>query len=432
VYVFAAEGLPIFQVADATDNLDLRSSMIVDANELLARLAFAITVEQDTQLHSRIRSFARVRASDPLMVSLPESDAWLKIDTGRAATVQRAPIPGLVQVNLDEVANRDGALLTDLMTATHRTKATSQALQLLTPLFDGDQVPNREQVGILFRWAPAIERVAYRYCTLAVVLLDRLRPALVVGLNEPDGPPKQRLIEYWNLAHTMGHLSLLASPRDAHPWLAGLANSFEWLNWTPTFPLLRERTLWLSAVAARCAVAFGEGTIDKYLQTFSRAEHPLKKFDALFGLLAIALDQESVATHVVAEIQRIRRGPSRRRAPFDSLVETMTATALNVLRDPATARLQFDQIGSLRMDRQSRATDGLLTPAALRQDPTEVLVSGQMLGLLALPTFVGAPAQNYYPVNSTPTFGVPPSPDEIASVIGRAWVPSGFTPPTMH
>ena len=427
-----AVGLAAFRMADATDNLELRSSMIVGANELFARLAFAITVEQDVQLHSRIRSFARVHASDPLMVLLPESDAWLKIDTGRPATVLRAPVPGLVQVNLDEAANQDGALRTDLMTATNRTKATSQALQLLTPLFDADQVPNREQVGILSKWAPAIERVAYRFCALTVVLLDRLRPALVVGLNEPGGPAENRLIEYWNLAHTMGHLTLLASPRDAHPWLSGLANSFEWLNWTPTFPLLRERTLWLSAVAARCAIAFGEDTIDRYLATFSRAEHPIKSFDALFGLLAIALDQESIAAHVVAEIQRIRRGPSHHAAHFDALVETMTATAVNVLRDPASARIHFDQIGSLGMDRQSRATGGLLTPAALRQDPTEILVSGEMLGLLALPTFVGAPAQTYYPVSSTPTFGVPLAPHEIASLFGRAWAPEGSGPPTVH
>jgi hypothetical protein len=429
--VLGADGLALFRIGDATDNLDLRSSMIVDANELFARLAFAITVEQDARLHSRIRSFARVRASDPLMVSLPESDAWLKLDTGRPATVQRAPSPGLVQVDLDDAANQDGALRTDLMTATNRTKGTSQAIQLLTPLFDGDQIPNREQVGILSRWAPAIERVAFRFCALTVILLDRLRPALVAGLNESDGAPEGRLIEYWNLAHTMGHLSLLASPRDAHSWLTGLANSFEWLNWTPTFPLLRERTLWLSAVAARCAVAFGEGTIDKYLATFSRAEHPLKSFDALFGLLAIALDQEQIAAHVVAEIQHIRRA-SRGRAPFDALVETMTATALNVLRDPTSARLRFDQIGSLGMDRQSRSTGGFLTPAALRQDPTEILWSGEMLGLLALPTFVGAPAQTFYPVSSTPTFGVPPSPHEIASVICRAWAPEGIAPPTVH
>jgi hypothetical protein len=103
-----------------------------------------------------------------------------------------------------------------------------------------------------------------------------------------------------------------------------------------------------------------------------------------------------------------------------------------VLRDPAAARLRFDQIGSLGMDRRSRATGGFLTPAALRQDPTEILWSGEMLGLLALPTFGGAPAQTYYPLSSTPTFGVPPSSHEIASVIARAWAPAGLAPSTVH
>jgi len=430
--VLGAERLAIFRIGDATDNLELRSSMIVDASELFARLAFAITVEQDVQLHSRIRRFARVRASDPFMVSLPQSDAWLKIDTVGVVTVQRAPLPGLVQVNLDEAASQDRELRADIMTATTRTKAASQALELLTPLFDGDRIPHREQVAVLSKWAPAIERVAYRFCTLTAELLDRLRPPLVVGLSEPGGVPGKRLVEYWNFAHTMGHLNLVALPRDARSWLTGLANSFEWVNWTPTFTLLRERTLWLSGVAARCAVAFGESTIDKYLAKFSLAEHPLKSFDALFGLLAIALDRESSAAHIVAEIERIRRRASQRGAAFDALADTMTDTALSVLRDPATARRQFDQIGSLAMDRRSRAAGGFLTPAALRQDPTVILSSGEMLGLLALATFVGAPAQTYYPVNSTLTFGVPPLPHEIASVIGRAWAPTGLAPPTVH
>jgi hypothetical protein len=429
--VIGADGMAIFRTAETADHLGLRSSILLDANELFARLAFAITVEQDVRLHSRLRKFARVRASDSLMVSLPESDAWLRIDTGSPPTVHRAPIPGLVQVDLDAAANQDGALRTDLMTATHRTNATSQALQLLRPLFDGEQVPNREQVGILAKWALTIDRVAYRFCAHTTNLLDGLRPALVVGLNQHDGPPEKRLIEYWHFAHTMGHVMLLASPRDAQPWLTGLANSFEWVNWTPTFALLRERTLWLSAVAARCAVAFGEGTIDKYLATFSRAAHPLKSFDALYGLLAIALDQESTAAHVITEIQRIRRGPSYRGAPFEALIETMTATVLTVLRDPAAARARFDQMGGRGMDPQSRATEGFLTPAALCQDPTEILSSGEMLGLLALATFVGAPAPTYYPLSSTPTPGVPPSPPEIATVMARAWAPEGH-PPTLH
>ena len=49
------------------------------------------------------------------------------------------------------------------------------------------------------------------------------------------------------------------------------------------FPLMRERTVWLAACAGRSAVAFGEPAIGQYLATLSKAEHPMKAFDALFG-----------------------------------------------------------------------------------------------------------------------------------------------------
>ena len=64
---------------------------------------------------------------------------------------------------------------------------------------------------------------------------------------------------------------------------------FDWINWTPTFTLLRERTVWLAACAARSAAAFGEPVVERYLSPLGRASHPFKIFDALFGLTAIAL-----------------------------------------------------------------------------------------------------------------------------------------------
>ena len=70
------------------------------------------------------------------------------------------------------------------------------------------------------------------------------------------------------------------------PWLNVMASQFSWTMWTPTFPLLRERTAWLAACAARPALAFGEPVIGRYLAALSKAEHPMKAFDALFGLVA--------------------------------------------------------------------------------------------------------------------------------------------------
>jgi hypothetical protein len=46
-----------------------------------------------------------------------------------------------------------------------------------------------------------------------------------------------------------------------------MADQFVWEQWTPTFALVRERTIWLAARAARLAAAFGEFPL-RLRQTF--------------------------------------------------------------------------------------------------------------------------------------------------------------------
>jgi hypothetical protein len=91
--------------------------------------------------------------------------------------------------------------------------------------------------------------------------------------------------------------STIASSPAAGPWLAEMASSFTWKEWTPAFVLSREKTLWLMAAAAKSAAAFGEPVLDRYLGKLSRLDHPVKSFDALLGLVAIGLDRPDIASH---------------------------------------------------------------------------------------------------------------------------------------
>jgi hypothetical protein len=59
-----------------------------------------------------------------------------------------------------------------------------------------------------------------------------------------------RIAQYWMAMHAMGNTILLSSAPEANPWLSDMAKRIQWVSWTPTFPLLRERTLWLAACAA--------------------------------------------------------------------------------------------------------------------------------------------------------------------------------------
>ena len=71
-----------------------------------------------------------------------------------------------------------------------------------------------------------------------------------------------------------------------------MAKSISWTSWIH-FPIVRERTLWLAAAAARSAIAFGAEVVDRYVDVLGRATHVTQLFDALFGLTAIGLSDRN-------------------------------------------------------------------------------------------------------------------------------------------
>jgi hypothetical protein len=73
------------------------------------------------------------------------------------------------------------------------------------------------------------------------------------------------------MLQTSARLTLLASEPAAVCWLADLATSYKWQRWTPSMALLRERTCWLAACAARSAIAFGPTIIPNYLAALGRS-----------------------------------------------------------------------------------------------------------------------------------------------------------------
>src|SRR5262249_17836752 len=127
---------------------------------------------------------------------------------------------------------------------------------------------------------------------------------------------------YYGVAQIMAHLVLIASPPVERRWLADMAKSFEWVKWTPSVALVRERTLWLSAASVRSAAAFGPEVVSLYLGALARAHHPMTTFDALLGLVSIACRHERSFDDVADEIDAAHlRALDRedRYLPFTSL-----------------------------------------------------------------------------------------------------------------
>ena len=192
--------------------------------------------------------------------------------------------------------------------------------------------------------------------------------------------------------------------------------------WTPTFPLLRERTVWLSACAARSAIAFGESVVDEYLHALSSAAHPMKAFDALFGLAAIALSDPTVAQSIVSEIRSLKAALYDRDVPNVEYYERAYDDALSAISGSGDAQVFGSTSQSLGW--REKSAQGLATPAALLADPTSMTGSRRFLGFMVLPTIVAMPPNSYYPQAAGTRRKLRIAEPRMAQVLSRAWGPS--------
>jgi hypothetical protein len=237
-------------------------------------------------------------------------------------------------------------------------------------------------------------------------VIDALRSVVRLELKGATRSSATSLHTYWQLVHALGQLTLLASSNEARPWLSSMATSFVWENWTPSFVLLRERTFWLAAIAARSAAAF------------------IMVFDALFGLTAIALANPSLKTPILTELNGLRNANlalTRDHAVYLISYES----AVRVLSGPPVEQREFRELhwrgGSVK---------GMATRPALIGDPTALSASGEYLGFSMLPFVVDRPHDEHFP--KFPAYSDKEiSHGKIAAAFRRAWV-SESTSPARH
>jgi hypothetical protein len=399
-----------------------------DVNEVVAAVAIASTLDQDSALRRKLRRYADCADDQPLNLELPVGSAGLQlrpdgsIHPVRAAEVQAATnFDKLVAQNLD----------LQRMIELARPRITESVRAAISPFLLPGVLPSREEYMRLERWAPLIERPAYRFCARALGELDSWRaPALV----EAQGAIRDRetaLERYYALIHTIAHLTLLCSGSGATPWLSDMAKSFTWTNWTPTFPLVRERTVWLAAVAARSAIAFGAEVVDRYVDVLVRATHVTQLFDALFGLTAIGLSDRNVRDRIAGHIAAEEKVVSRRLMIGAEFAEAAYRSATNCLSlSEGDAPADHDLLD--RLSWRPASLRGLGTPEAFRLDPTDIDETGQMIGFRALPHILRAKIPFHYPSRPRAHAPLLPTPEEMPELLTRAWGSRGQTPMTIH
>jgi hypothetical protein len=377
-------------------------------------IALCLAVEHDRNLQGAIRTAADCEGVGPLYVMPSPSRAWLLLEGNRPARLGEDVRDGIRRFAINELEPSHD-LWGDIFSSITRVGANEKAWKILAPIFNADASPTAAQMVKLMNWAPVLEVFAYQCFVTATMLVDGIRRRL---LTEPlsDTDRDRTLIDYWTTLHTMGHLLALASSPSARPWLAKLGSAFPWRDWTPSFVLSRERTLWLMAAAAKSAVAFGESVIDRYLRKLSRSDHPLKSFDALLGLVAIGLDQPGAANSITTSIEVI--AASRLDHPsWANLLDPMFRSAIETLSEPLVSEKRFERYardaGGTKLSHPK-----LLGLDGLRLDSTELTQDGRVLGLIALPSIARSQVPEIYPRQANSLLL---RPRDISLILERAW-----------
>jgi hypothetical protein len=392
-----------------------------DRAEMVEALAIGLAIESDGSLQAQLRKLTRASDGRPVMVKQLGSPAYMKLGNDRGITVHRERVDGLKTVDLD-LALGSNPDLTNTLQRTLSGTALATASDLLDPVWEMGGLPSREQYAVLRQWSPLLEQLAYKSGTRLSILLDLLRPEIRRNLAEGENVGPQ-LYTYWSTLHVMANLIMLASDAQSHPWLNDMASQLSWTMWTPTFPLLRERTAWLAACAARSAVAFGEPVIGLYLATLSKAEHPMKAFDALFGLVAIALDREAHAKSILSEIRSLKQTLDGRHVAHTDYFRMAYDDAIRVISEAGSTE-QAEEAEIQDLDWGTRPRMGLATQAALCTDPASFSASRRFVGFSILPIVVSAAPEEHYCTTAIRWRDLDVSGEDIASIFRRAWVPN--------
>jgi hypothetical protein len=399
-----------------------------DVAHLMGIVSIALGVEGDTRLQKALRQSARRRSDEALVLQLPGAPAALVIDPGgvlRPIRTTRAT----EGVRLEALVAQNPELQRRVANVIAKTGPAAQTL--FETFFLPGALPSRSTFDAVYRWGPLIEGPAYRFIARAASRLDEWRASALREAASTATAPETVISFYSALSHTIGHLTLLCADPGAGPWLAGMARSFEWTSWTPTFPLVRERTVWLAAAAAKSAAAFGPEVVDGYVRAMTDSRHVYKLFDALFGLAAIALADDHFlgpVTEVITAAQdacvsRITTGAEQAPWMFRSAIGLLRRWADDRSADPAALR----RLGWDAGDRSS-----LATRQAFRLDPSDTDARGQVLGFAALPAIMQAPPGGHYPRRAPLQSPLLPQRHELAGILTRAWGSAPAVGETIH
>lgn len=388
----------------------------IERSRMVELLGLALLLSQDPGVRARLAS-AGAGVSGPgsgFAMALHANRTWLKVgNSGDVVALRSLPVDVPI-ISFDDLSSKRPDLFLALQTSPLRVKALADADTLLQPLFEMGSVMTRQQYRAISCWSSLLEQRAYACHTNLVEYTDSARPSLLATINQRRNVPGA-LGMYWWAIHTMGNMVMLSSDAQAGSWLADMSAQFEWQGWTPTFALLRERTTWLAAIAARSVMAFGPPVVDSYLKGLSQLRHPMKVFDALFGLVAIAVGHPADAGHIAAGIERVREAHLPRVSDHSEYFVVAYTDALRVIA------MGTEYSPTILKDHGLPSTRGFATKAAFASDPAALARSGRLVGFEILPAVALTDPEQHYAVAAVARREAALGERMIEGILRNAW-----------
>jgi hypothetical protein len=333
------------EVPDPSDADSLEAGLAAGQTQLVRILALALALQREPELRAAV---AGTRTPHAYAICFGNGGPYLKVHdgkiTGSALVSSEAPLGETLDIYESLKTNAEVTMtLHSRMRAAH-----DDAERLIVAMTEDADRFAAADFEKLEPWSAVLASDAYRQGVLIQLIIDHWRPHLVEGLND------ETLRSYWKRIHSLSHLTLLAASAEPTSWLAGMARSFTWQTWTPSFPLVRERVLRLAVRGGWTSARFGPEMIEPYVKNVISGQL-LRAFDAVLAIVSIAVahdgERKAISAELFARLEERDRVASE---PNERLVlGSLTRSARLALDHPAEAIAR-----TLRRSRRPRKPGG--------------------------------------------------------------------------
>jgi hypothetical protein len=382
----------------AAEVAELEGRLAACSERIVELLAFGLALEKDRPFRQAIQ---RIAPKERCALALGDGGPFLEFADGSVVgtgVIAGLPPPLAVTLDVGEVLREQPALAEVLRTRLRVSGVHDQAARLVSAFLGMAHSLSANDFRTVHRWAPLLALEAYRYVASSQMLRDETRALLRHRAND------RSLRWYWDHVHALSHMTLLATSAEPTAWLLDMAKSFEWHTWTPSFPLVRERMFRLALRGAWVAARFGPHLVDRYLRAIHDASHPLRTFDAVLGVTAVAVatarDTTAILRGLVGALGRRLAHPTDE---SDRLVSEACERSVElVVSHPKLAERMTMKRGRARSSALASRVDPEAQRLALflavddECDCGEIDADGFMPAILALPTVVPAPAYDFF------------------------------------